>query len=353
MTTDHDVDPTLARLVSQFFAETSGQEIVTRAEAEGLNSQLWESTEELGFPLVGIDDARGGSGGSLLDLVVLLQAAGRYAVPLPLAETSLAAWLLSSSGQDVSPGPMTVVPGTARDTLTLRGGTLSGVAHEVPWARGAKCIVALLDDESDSPQVVSIDPSALTVRPGADLAGMPRDVIDADDVPVESTPWDRSKDTLFLRGALLRSALMAGALEGILEITRQYVSERVQFGRPVGAFQSVQQHVVTLAQMAAMSTLTVQLAGRAALTGEASFDACSAKLILNQNSALGVRAAHQAHGAIGMTQEYRLQQLTRRLNGWRGEFGDEQGLALRIGAAVARRGGLARVITSVGGTVGV
>ncbi|HVW39996.1 MAG TPA: acyl-CoA dehydrogenase family protein [Amycolatopsis sp.] len=346
-------DSSLERLVSEFFAGSCPPEAVTRAEATGLDTRLWDAAEQLGFPLVGLDERRGGSGGSLSDLLVLLHVAGRHAAPLPLAETNLAAWLLHRAGRDAPSGPMTVVPGAERDTLTLREGVLSGVAHGVPWATGARRVVALLEDENGSLQVVSPALTELTIHKGSDLAGMSRDTLVARDVPVDAAPWTGTPDALFVRGALLRSAQMAGALEEILELTRDYVGQRTQFGRAIGSFQSVQQHVVTLAQASTMSSLAVRRAGHAAATGDASFEVCATKLVLNQQSALATRAAHQAHGAIGMTQEYRLQHFTRRLHGWRGEFGDEQGLALRIGAAVARRGGLARVITAPSATVGV
>jgi acyl-CoA dehydrogenase len=94
----------------------------------------------------------------------------------------------------------------------------------------------------------------------------------------------------------------------------------------------------------------VDRAGLATASGDGTFDAAAAKLVVNQQAALAVRAAHQAHGAIGMTQEYRLQHLTRRLNAWRGDSGDEQSLALGLGAAVVREGSIERTITAPGGT---
>jgi acyl-CoA dehydrogenase len=345
------IDPDLAGMVAEFFADACGPEVLTRAEADGFLPELWKATEELGFPLVGIAEEAGGSGGSLLDLLVVLQAAGRYAVPLPLTETSLAAWLLAESGAVVPAGPMTVVTGAEQDTLALRDGRVSGTAHDVPWARGAERIVAVLDDESGRPFVVVLDAAAMAIRPGTDLAGQPRDRIDADGVPVEATAWPLPVDAISDRGSLLRCAQMAGALEEVSRLTREYVAQRVQFGQPVGRFQAVQMHVVTLAQMAVMSSLAVQRAGLAAVSGGGAFDVAAAKLVIGQNAALAARAAHQAHGAIGMTQEYRLQHFTRRLTTWRSDFGDEQALALRLGDTVLREGSVARVITATGGTV--
>lgn len=45
--------------------------------------------------------------------------------------------------------------------------------------------------------------------------------------------------------------------------------------------------------------------------------------------------SHQAHGAIGMTNEYELGQLTRRLWSWRDEFGGEARWSRTIGARLA------------------
>jgi acyl-CoA dehydrogenase len=44
---------------------------------------------------------------------------------------------------------------------------------------------------------------------------------------------------------------MAGAAGRILDITVRYTGERSQFGKPIGRFPGVQQHVVHVAQQAA------------------------------------------------------------------------------------------------------
>lgn len=347
-TNNHTVDRDLIATVISLFAAKSGHDVVIRAEEEGLIPDLWDSVSELGLPLVGIDESAGGSGGTLLDLLAILHAAGQHSVPLPLSETHLAAWLLSEAGQQVSDGPMTVVPGTPKDTLTLADGVVSGRAYDVPWARGVDRIVALVDDPSGAPYIVTIDPGACEITPGTDLAGQPRDVIEVKDLAVQAVSSPVDRDGLLLRGALVTAAKMAGALEATATLTRGYTEERVQFGRPISKFQAVQQHVVTLFQMATMASLNVSRAGRTAMDGSASFEICALKQVVDKNASIAIRAAHQAHGAFGMTQEYGLQQLTRRLNTWRSEFGDELELASRIGKAISHAGKLEHVI--VGGS---
>ena len=339
-------NPELTGLVDEFFRATFGPDVITAVERDGPSAALWDATAELGLPLIGIAERSGGSGGTLGDLLSVLQGAGRWAVPLPLAETSLAAWLLASCGAQVPAGPMTVIPDTSG--LRLGGDRLTGYARAVPWLRGAVRVVAVVDGS-----VVAVDPAALDVTPGPDLAGMPSDLVTASGVPTETYPADVTADDVLLRGALERSAQIAGAITGAYEVTRAYTKERVQFGKPIAQFQSVQMHLVELAQAATLTTLCVERAGRAATIGTASMEIVATKSVANRHAGLAVRAAHQAHGAIGMTREYRLQYLTRRLHTWRGEFGDEASLNLRLGAAMADAGGIIAAATSVASTVGV
>jgi len=79
------------------------------------------------------------------------------------------------------------------------------------------------------------------------------------------------------------------------------------------------------------------VAAREAERGDARFEIAAAKLLADDAARLATRAAHQAHGAMGMTQEYPLHQLSRRLWSWRAEFGDGTWPA-RLGRAVADLG---------------
>jgi acyl-CoA dehydrogenase len=117
----------------------------------------------------------------------------------------------------------------------------------------------------------------------------------------------------------------------------QYTSERRQFGRPVATFQAVQAHLVRCAEQAALVDLAARVAGREADRGDARFEIAAAKLLADDAARTATRAAHQAHGAMGMTQEYPLHLLSRRLWAWRAEYGDAEWPA-RLGAAVVSLG---------------
>jgi acyl-CoA dehydrogenase len=172
---------------------------------------------------------------------------------------------------------------------------------------------------------------------------MPLDDLVLDDTPTEIIRTSRG--AIVARAALGRAAQLSGATEAAFELTRTYVWQREQFGRPIGRFQAVQQHVVLLAQAATTSLHVVERAALALSTHDAGFETAAAKLVTSTNASAAIAAAHQAHGAIGTTHEYRLQQFTRRLMAWRADLGDTSTLGERLGRAAGRVDSLAHLIT--------
>jgi acyl-CoA dehydrogenase len=226
--------------------------------------------------------------------------------------------------------------------------TVTGTLRDVAWGRDADRVVAL----AGATVVVLRPVDATATAPGRDLAGQPRDTLTFDRAAAEVLPAAVTADQLAQRGAVLRAAQMAGAMAAVYDLTQAYTAQRVQFGRPIGKFQAVRTHLVFLAQMAVMTRLSADRAAAALESGaDASFAAYAAKLLANQNAAVSVKSGHQAHGAIGMTREYALQDLTRRLNAWRGDWGTEQALAMRIGGAVAAARRIATVATDEGSLI--
>ena len=144
--------------------------------------------------------------------------------------------------------------------------------------------------------------------------------------------------------------LMSGALERMSELTLEYTAERRQFGRPVGRFQAVQQYLVSGAQDAALVGMAGRVAAREAERGPARFEIAAAKLLAGRAAQSATRAAHQAHGAMGMTREYPLHHLSRRLWAWRSEYGDERFWSERLGREIAAAGADALYPTIAGGS---
>lgn len=308
-------------------------------------AEVWQTLEETGLTLAAIPEEMGGAGGSLGDAAAILRVAGRQAVSLPLAETLLAGWLLSSCGRKVPRGPLTVAPVRTDEQVVFRrdgqGWVLGGLARRVPWARHARHLV-VVGRTTDG--VIGLVPaSSCRITPGRNLAGEPRDDVAIHGVrlPAEAiVPAAAGLDEQMVMtwGALLRAVQMAGALECVLELTVQYALERTQFGRPIGRFQAIQQYLAILAGEVAAAGAAADAAVAAAEAGEATAEIAAAKVRVGEAAGVAAAIAHQVHGAIGFTHEHALHHSTRRLWAWREEFGKESDWAARLGRAIASRG---------------
>lgn len=360
----------VADAVGAVLAARCTQQVVADAEATGWAPQLWAAVADGGYPWVSVPEGSPGDaagvavGGSVAEACAVLEQVGRYAAPLPVAETGLlGGWLLAAAGLPVPPGPVSTAPTAGwsvetRASVSIRrthaGWTATGVIRRVPWARAASRIV-LLADSPDGPHVIAADPATLRIEPGANLAGEPRDAVYLDDVPVGEAapaPDGVDHDALLLRGALSRAALIAGAAGRILDITVAYTGAREQFGRPVARFQAVAAHLVRLAEQ----TEAVRMAARAAAANAhpdpGFLDVAAAASVAGESAGLISAAAHQATGAMGMTREYELGQLTRRLWAWREEYGGERLWSTRLGAALIDDGADALWPTVARGVIG-
>ncbi|MFV0524443.1 MAG: acyl-CoA dehydrogenase family protein [Acidimicrobiales bacterium] len=345
-TNDVTVDDLLIDSASRLFSEVCSFDTVQAAEAAGWAPDVWAAVADAGFAWIGVPEEAGGSGGTVADACAVLRAAGAHAAPIPLAETGLlGGWALSGAGLGLPDGPVTVVPGRPDDTLAATGhgdGTveLRGTAHRVPWAAQAERIVIVAPSvTSTAHHVLSVPPAAATITPATNLAGEPRPTIRFDGYLVPAEDAALAPDTvtvsgLRLRGALARASQMAGALEAMSRLTVGYTDQRVQFGRPVGRFQAVQQHLVWGAQDAALAFMAAEVAAREAsrvTDGQARFEIAAAKAVADDVALTATRWAHQAHGAMGMTQEYALHHLSRRLWAWRGEYSGPAEWATEVG----------------------
>ncbi|WP_227980412.1 acyl-CoA dehydrogenase family protein [Nocardia spumae] len=319
------------RTDEQLLADTADKTF--RQCAEG--PQAWRLIEELGLTRIGIAEELGGSGGDAEQARIVLRSAAYHAVALPLAETLwLAAPLLADARLPIPDGPLTVASAAigqfrVRPNLSGSSWQLDGVLRRVPWARSASRIVVAADD-----RVCLVDPSDCRITHGANLAGEPRDEVYLDGVTVDaddlgSLPY---RVDLRERGALARSVQIGGAAQRALDHSLEYATQRVQFGRPIAAFQAVQQYLAQMAGEVAAANLSVasavhKTAGRpngAHLVATARVNACRAAGIVAE-------LAHQVHGAIGTTREHDLRLATTRLWSWREEFGGEAEWARVLG----------------------
>ncbi len=307
--------------------ETAGR-LFNDARAAETFETAWGEIDAAGFASLLVPEEADGFGGSWRDAFSVFRLAGYARAPVPIGETILAARLSHDAGFDAVAGACSLA---ACAEGRIENGCFTGVFSAVPWGRNAGFVLAALDD-----QLIRLNAGAAAVNENQSLAGEPRDGLAFEGAPVETARLNGAD--VFGLAALLRTAQIAGAMDAALAMSIDYVNERKQFGRPISKFQAIQQSLAQFAEEAAAVNCAGDAAFAALARGEASFETAAAKLRANMAAGVGAAIAHQAHGAIGFTQEHELHHYTTRLTAWRSEFGNDRYWARRLGRSVAKDG---------------
>lgn len=338
-------DNIVVETAEKIFADLADPQTINNDKNGAWRAPLWQALSEAGLPLSWVPDDLGGSGAGLADGFALLNAAGRFAVAVPLAETMLAGWLLAQVKIASPEGEMTVVPASPKDRITLDAGALSGRARGVPFAKAAKHF-AVLAHGKDGASIALIDAAKAQIESGLNVGYDHSDTVTLDKVqPITIKPAPRGFDqtTMMLMGGAARSLQIAGALESMLDISVRYSNERVAFEKKISKFQAVQHNLARLAgesaaALAAATSAADAIANARSFDDEVYLEAASAKIRCAEAAEKGGGIAHQVHGAIGFTLEHVLHRYSLRALAWRDDFGSESFWAVELGKLVARRG---------------
>lgn len=332
---------------ARMFADLADSQAIIASRSDAWKTPLWEALADAGLTLPWIDEAHGGSGADLSTGFAVLQAAGRAALAVPLAETMVAGWLLAQAGLSSPAGPMTVAPAQPNGRITLGAdGTLSGRARNVPFAADSRHLAVLASAADGSAVVALVETGACQITAARTLAGDATGSVAFDGVtPVAHRPAPSGFDpgSLLLMGAAARSLQIAGALETVLDLTVRYANERVAFEKKIGKFQAIQHSLARLAGEVAAAVAAANSAADTLAEGHAPGDAvflevAAAKIRCGEAAEAGAAIAHQVHGAIGFTSEHVLHRFTLRAQAWRDDFGAESHWAAELGRRVAARG---------------
>ena len=254
------------------------------------------------------------SGGVELDLPVvgaLWQSLGRHAVPLPVADTMVARAVLSSEEITVPSGPIALAflaPGIEGVV------SFGGVAEHILVDTGEFIQLVAVGDCRSQPTGIRGDVDARLCLSGAEAGRR----------------IQRVGDGLLPALALTRAALIAGASMRLLEMSVAYANERVQFGKPIGRQQVLQQNLAMMAEDCVASRISVEMACAGGFP-IAEKGAATAKSVASTMAPRISNTAHAIHGAIGISEEHDLQLFTRRLHAWRLAGGAEGFWNARLG----------------------
>jgi alkylation response protein AidB-like acyl-CoA dehydrogenase len=248
---------------------------------------LWKRLAEQGVSGLVVPEDAGGLGGTPTDLVVAFEVLGAYAVPGPWVES--AAYLPTLlAGAD--PG---VVAALAEGAV----GTVRVVEH-APAALDADVAEHVYVVDGSAVHVAAVGAPRRSVDPARRLF----EVTAAS--PVEVTPGAVA-DACDL-AALACAAQLLGAGEQLLGQTVEYLTQRKQFGRPIGSYQALKHAAADVRIALDFARPLVRGAALSISSPSAARDVSAAKVAASDAAYLSARTALQLHGAIGYTAEYHL-----------------------------------------------
>ena len=288
-------------------------------ENGGSPAALWRALADNGFLELMASEAAGGAGLDLDAVFPIFVAFGRHALPVPAAQSIAARALLR---EVAAPEGMITLVGHARREA-------DGSVHAANVAFGAIADHALAN--VDGALVLLDCAKAERIAPGVrgSQAASLRWTPDAIGAPVGD-----NGNEVAVSSAALHAAAMAGAMERMFSMTLGYCNDRVQFGKAIGKFQSIQHQLSVMAEHVACAGVAAELAFRSGEKIPAPLAAATAKARTSASVPLVASTAHALHGAIGVTEEFDLQLYSRRLHEWRMADGSEAYWNRIVGQAV-------------------
>ena len=325
----------------------------------GCVPETWQSFGEFGWLALPVSEAQGGLGGSVVDVCLVAEGLGRAAVNEPfIACALLAGGLLADVADEAS--TLKWLPGLldgsrrvalARGAEVLTDGALGGEAALV--LGGAGCdgyLVAANSLTNGSAQLllVAADTPGLTVSTCALYDGQRAAHLRFDHCDPGHPVWKGSaaqRDLLLQRAVdratVAHCAETVGTMRAAYDITLHYLKTRKQFGRSIASNQVVQHRMVDLLiEIEEARALTFTAADVFDATADApssdrtmsSRFTAAAKACSSHAARAVWRETVQLHGAIGMTQEYAVGQLVKRLAAATTLFGSETAQLERLAA---------------------
>jgi alkylation response protein AidB-like acyl-CoA dehydrogenase len=332
-----DEQRAIVELAAQILADRCTPDRLKAIEAsqDRCDRELWAEFAKAGLLGVGLPESAGGSGGSFLDLCLLLEQQGRRVAPLPLvpiiasAALPLARFGSAEQQQRYLPG---VLAGTAllsaalielgadsRSPVTTatpdgQQWRLTGVKVAVPVAHLAEAVLVPARTAEGRIGIFLVDPKAPGVQLARqetmdweahfrmELSGVavgPEAVLGPIDESGQVLNWIVDRTTVGL------CAIASGACQEALRITAEYASNRKQFGKPIGIFQAVGQRMAdSYIDNEAVNLSMLQAASRLADEMPSPKEIATAKYWASEGGSRIGHAGLHIHGGIGIDVDY-------------------------------------------------
>jgi acyl-CoA dehydrogenase len=335
------LDDAVSRYLQSEYVQSMGRD-VRAPHADPASSRHWRAFAEMGLLGLGLPESAGGLAAGLPELCVVMQQFGRHLVSEPydtsilscgqllafMSESECALTLLVSIVQgtlapalahgEINADGTDVIRTTAR--WTEDGWVLNGVKRRVPWGAGARQLLVTAHDAQGMGVFLVDGQSAGVIRQGSiglDGRSYADITLDACRVPAGARLGEAG-EALERAADMTRVALCAealGAMQALLDATRDYAAMRHQFGQALAGFQAVQHRLADMvlaleqARSLTWTAATVDLSGsslRACLASAAKAKCGEAGRYISQQ-------AIQLHGGMGMTDELSVGHYVKRL----------------------------------------
>jgi alkylation response protein AidB-like acyl-CoA dehydrogenase len=318
---------------------------------------LGKQIADLGVYSMLVDEAFGGEGMSWVDAALIIEEFGRSLAPVSFMETMVCAELISRVGTEeqkekylprIAAGDLKAVVAaseeqagydlsslSARATKTSNGWKLSGRKILVPEAARADLFLVLaLVDMDEVPAVLLVEKEKITETPRPQTTLDPSIgacALDCEGVELLQDAVLGGDDTnprIAVRlqdyCATVYALHLTGISGKVLDLSVDYASQRVQFGKPIGSFQAIKHKCADMAVLvenarsaayyAAWTIATDSADRKKAVSMAKSFCSDAARKVCND----GI----QVHGGMGFTWELPLHYFLRRAKLMEYAFGD-------------------------------
>ena len=310
----------------------------------GFSNDMWSTAGELGWLGMLIPEQYGGSATELTDAAVLFEALGKGAVPGPFLSSTLAAELINTLGSDEQ--KQDYLPRIATGAIIC---TLAMTEPDYQWGSAGVRMSPQEDGEDfvlNGEKLFVYDGHAAdyvitAVRTGENDDDISLLIVDTTTsgvaarhlegftssesaVTYENVRVPRSAllgeingvadglNRTLTRITPLLCAYQVGGAQAAFEMSVQYSRDRVQFGRPIGRFQFVQNHIVQLVNHLDSARWTTYEALWKIDDGQDAQAAVHlAKAVTSDGYRQACDYAHEVHAGTGVMREYGLTLYTR------------------------------------------
>ncbi len=332
------------------------------ASETGFDAAIWAEMADLGWLALPFSEENGGLGGGAVEVSLIMEAIGRALVVEPyLASVLLAGGLVEKLGSEEQKADILagLIAGTSRPALAhaeRQAGFDLGNIAATATKNGENYVIS-----GKKPLVLGgpfADSFIVSARLGGDAATGPDGAIRLFAVPanaagleqseVKLVDGSRASDLVFTNVSVPASALLdadadtlaeieaaydranaalaseaVGIMDALMDATVTYTKERVQFGKPLAAFQALQHRMAEMA-------VKCQEARGSALLAMLSTDAPCAMRVRGVSGARAkigkvsrsvAQEAIQLHGAMGFSEEMPIGAWFRRLYAIENTFG--------------------------------